>query len=156
MAVRLMEIASAEEQMALWKLINDNVWAAINQQARDEGERKAAAQRAAKFKGGRRKSKGASPSVRLPLPPPTKKAAPPPPQQQKTAVGAQQLPTRATPPQQLAAQPNQPIAAQKPIAPTKQTAPTASATLQQTPPNPLNLPQKAGFSARNVAAAKKW
>jgi hypothetical protein len=52
MAMRMMEIASAEEQIALWKLINDNVWAAINQQARDEAERKAAAQRAAKLKGG--------------------------------------------------------------------------------------------------------
>ena len=50
MAMRLMEIASAEEQMALWKLINDNVWAAISQQARDEAERKAAAQRAAKLR----------------------------------------------------------------------------------------------------------
>lgn len=45
--MEIVEIASAEEQMALWKLINDNVWAAIHQQARDEAERKAAAQRAA-------------------------------------------------------------------------------------------------------------
>jgi hypothetical protein len=141
-----MEIASAEEQLALWKLINDNVWAAINQQARDEAERKAAAQRAAKLKGGKRKSKGASSSVRLP----------PPPQQQKTAVGVQQLQTRAANPQQLAAEPTQPIAAQKPIAPTQQTAPTASAQPQAMPPKPLKPPQKVGFSARNIAAAKKW
>ncbi len=154
--MRLMEIASAEEQMALWKLINDNVWAAINQQARDEAERKAAAQRAAKLKGGKRKSKGASPSVRLPPPPPTKKAAPPPPQQQKTAVGAQQLQTRAANPQQLAAQPTQPISAQKPTAPTQQTAPTASAQPQPMPPNPLKPAKKVGFSVRNIAAAKKW
>lgn len=151
-----MEIASAEDQMALWKLINDNVWAAINQQARDEAERKAAAQRAAKFKGGKRKSKGASPSVRLPLPPPTKKAAPPPPQQQKTAVGAQQLPTRAANPQQLAAEPTQPIAAQKPIAPTQPTGLTASAQPQPMPSNPLKPPKKSRFSARDIAAAKKW
>ncbi len=154
--MRLMEIASAEEQMALWKLINDNVWAAINQQARDEAERKAAAQRAAKLKGGKRKSKGATPSIRLPAPPPTKKASPPPPQQQKTAVGAQQLPTRATNPQQLSSHPTQPIAAQKPIAPTQQTAPTASAQPQPMPSNPLKPPKKVGFSARNIAAAKKW
>lgn len=154
--MRLMEIASAEEQMALWKLINDNVWAAINQQARDEAERKAAAQRAAKLKGAKRKSKGASPSVRLPPPPPTKKAAPPPPQQQKTAVGAQQLPTRAANPQQLATEPTQPTSAQQPIAPTQQTAATSSAQLQPMPPNPLKPPKKVGFSARNIAAAKKW
>lgn len=154
--MRLMEIASAEEQMALWKLINDNVWAAINQQARDEAERKAAAQRASKLKGGKRKSKGASPSVRLPPPPPTKKAAPPPPQQQKTAVGAQQLPTRAANPQQLAAEPAQPTSAHQPIAPTQQTAATSSAQLQPMPPNPLKPAKKVGFSARNIAAAKKW
>lgn len=154
--MRLMEIASAEEQMALWKLINDNVWAAINQQARDEAERKAAAQRAAKLKGGKRKLKGATPSVRLSPLPPTKKAAPPPPQQQKSAVGAPQLQTRAANPQPLAAQPTQPIAAQKPIAPTQQTAPTASAQLQPMLPKPLKPAKKVGFSARNIAAAKKW
>jgi len=154
--MRLMEIASAEEQMALWKLINDNVWAAINQQARDEAERKAAAQRAAKLKGGKRKLKGVAPSVRLPPPPPTKKAAPPPQQLQKTAVAAQQLPTRAANPQQLAAQPTQPTSAQQPSPPTQQTAATASAQPQPMPNKPLKPAKKVGFSARNIAAAKKW
>jgi len=113
--MRLMEIASAEEQMALWKLVNDNVWAAINQQARDEAKRKAAAQRTAKLKGGKGKVKGVASSVRIPSPPPSKKAVPPPPQQHKTAVGAQQQPIRAVTPQQLSAQPTQPIARQQPI-----------------------------------------
>lgn len=116
--MRLLEIASAEEQMALWKLVNDNVWAAINQQARDEAERKAAAQRTAKLKSGKGKVKGVATPVRIPSPPPPKMAVPPPTQQQKTAVGAQQLPTRTANPQRIASQPIQPIRAQQPIPPT--------------------------------------
>ena len=135
--MRLMEIASAEEQMALWKLINDNVWAAINQQARDETERKAAAQRAAKLKIGKRKTKGAAPSLRLPLPPPPMKATPPQQPQQKSAVGVQQQPSRAATPQQISAQPTQPTARKQPIPSTQPTAPTASAQPQALPSNPL-------------------
>jgi hypothetical protein len=151
--MRLMEIASAEEQMALWKLINDNVWAAINQQARDEAERKAAAQRAAKLKGSKRKTKGAAPSLRLPPTPLPKKAAPPQQPQQKSAVGVQQQPPRAANPQQTLAQPTQPTARQQPL-PSAQ--PTASAQPQALPPKPLKPLKKVGFSARNIAAAKKW
>ena len=154
--MRLLEIASAEEQMALWKLVNDNVWAAINQQARDEAERKATAQRTAKLKGGKGKVKGAAPSLRIPPTPPPKKAAPPPPQQHKKAVGAQQQPTRAATPQQLSAQPTQPIGAQQPIAPTQKTSPTTSVRPQTLAPKPLRKPIKVGFSARNTATAKKW
>jgi len=156
MAMRLMEIASAEEQMALWKLVNDNVWAAINQQARAEAERKAAAQRAAKLKGGKGKVKGAAPSLRItPLLLP-KMAVPPPPQQQKTAVGVHQQPTRAANPQQLSAQPTQPIARQQPIPSVQSSEPTPSVKPQPLPSNPLKPPKKLGFTARNIAAAKKW
>ena len=48
--MRLCEFASAEEQLALWKLVSDSVWASINTQAKQEAEQKAAAQRAAKLK----------------------------------------------------------------------------------------------------------
>ena len=153
--MRLMEIASAEEQMALWKLVNDNVWAAINQQARDEAEHKAAAQRSAKLKGVKGKVKGVASSVRIPSPPPPKKAVPPPLQQQKKVVGAEQQPTRVANPQQPSVQPTQPIRAQKPIPPSQKTAPTTSAEPQTLPPKPLRKPIKVGFSARNTAAAKK-
>ena len=154
--MRLMEIASAEEQMALWKLVNDNVWAAINQQVRDEAERKAAAQRTAKLKGGKGNVKGVAPSLRIPPPPTPKKAAPPPKPQQKTAVGATQQPTRVANPQQLSAQPIQAMKAQQPIPPSQKTAPTTTAQPQTMPPKPLRKPIKVGFSARNTAAAKKW
>jgi hypothetical protein len=30
--MRLLEIASAEEQIALWRLVSDNVWAALQLQ----------------------------------------------------------------------------------------------------------------------------
>ena len=154
--MRLVEIASAEEQMALWKLINDNVWAAINQQARDEAERKAAEQRAAKLKGGNRKTKGATPSLRLPPPSTAKKAAPLQQPQQKSAVGVQQQPSRAATPQRPSTQTSRPSARQQPIPSAQPSTPTASAQPQTLPPKPLKPPTKSGFSARNIAAAKKW
>ena len=154
--MRLMEIASAVEQITLWKLINDNVWAAINQQARDEAERKAAAQRAAKLKGGKPKTKGAAPSLRIPPPPPPKKAVPPPTQKQKTAVGAQQLPTNSATPLQPSTQPTQLTALPNPIPSVQKSAPNASAQSQPMPSNPLKPSKKLGFSARNTATAKKW
>lgn len=66
------EIASAEDTLELYKLINDSVWAALQKQQTEEKERKAAAQRAA----------AAKRSVRKPTAAATKKppapAAPPP------------------------------------------------------------------------------
>ena len=76
--MRLLEIASAEEQMALWKLVSDSVWAAISRQAREEAER-AAAERAAVGVGrGVRSSRSAAPSASSPPAPPFKPAKPPP------------------------------------------------------------------------------
>jgi hypothetical protein len=50
--MRLFEIASAEEQLALWKLISTNVWSAVQQQVQQERERSALAKRlSAKTKG---------------------------------------------------------------------------------------------------------
>lgn len=39
--MKLVEFASAEEQLALWKLVSDNVWGAISQQAKAEAKQKA-------------------------------------------------------------------------------------------------------------------
>jgi hypothetical protein len=76
--MRLLEIASAQEQMALWKLISDSVWAAINRQAKEEAER-AAAERAAGGAGrGKRSDRSAAPSASSPPAPPFKPAKPPP------------------------------------------------------------------------------
>ncbi len=75
--MRLLEIASAQEQMALWKLISDSVWAAINRQAKEEAERTAV--------GGARGKRvvGSSPKASSPPAPPFKPAKPPASPQQK-------------------------------------------------------------------------
>ena len=39
--MRIKEFASAADTMALWKLISDNTWAAIDQQAEAEAQQKA-------------------------------------------------------------------------------------------------------------------
>ena len=70
--MRLLEFASAEEQLALWKLVSDNVWKAIAQQARDEAAEKAERARQTKLRA-KSKLKAAAP---LPDPIP---ALPPPP-----------------------------------------------------------------------------
>jgi hypothetical protein len=74
--VRLMEIASATEQMALWKLINTSVWQAIEQQQRQEAQR----QQARRAQSKSRKVRGGvgvktTPVPRVPTPVPTQ--APP-------------------------------------------------------------------------------
>ena len=40
--MRFDEIANAEEQLALWKLVSDGVWSAISQQAKQQAQAKAA------------------------------------------------------------------------------------------------------------------
>ena len=99
--MRLDEFANAEDQMALWKLINDNVWQAIETQ-RQQQAREAQA-KAAKTKLKPRKGrKGGSPKISIPSvgpkpPPPKKSVGPTNPQQVKT-----QPPQRVTQAQQLA------------------------------------------------------
>lgn len=56
------EIASAEDTLELYKLVNDSVWAALQKQKTEEKERKAAAQRAAAAKRSVRKPKRAAKS----------------------------------------------------------------------------------------------
>ena len=91
--MRIYEIASAEDQIALFKLITDKVWQALGDQQRAEGETKAAQPLKAKLK-----------SV---IP---KKSKPP------TARPAPKLITRATPSAKPKPQPTQaqPFAQQSP------------------------------------------
>lgn len=73
--MRLKEIASAEEQLALWKMISDNIWQAISQQAVDEKKKRADSEAQRKLKpkiGGKR-------GGRKSLPPPSHITPPPPP-----------------------------------------------------------------------------
>lgn len=79
--MRLIEFANAEEQLALWKLINDNVWSAIHAQAQEQAKQRA--EQEYKNKKGKRASKGGhvavtSPPIKLPPPkPPTLANKPP-------------------------------------------------------------------------------
>ncbi len=76
--MRLFEIASAQQQIALWRLISDNVWAAIEQQAREEAERKAEEQRRRSVRPKRAaKAKAKSPAPKLPTAPLPKPAEAP-------------------------------------------------------------------------------
>ena len=66
--MKLVEFASAEEQLALWKLVSDNVWAAISQQAKAEAEQKAQ-QRAQAKKLHKAKHRAMPPPPSVPPPP---------------------------------------------------------------------------------------
>lgn len=65
--MRIVEIASAEEQLALWKLISDNVWTTISQQARTEAQQKAIAAEKSQLKP--KKPKKLKKPVHAPAPP---------------------------------------------------------------------------------------
>ena len=52
--MRLREFASAEEQMALWRLVSDNVWASIGQQVKQERQQRAEKAALAKVKAKRK------------------------------------------------------------------------------------------------------
>lgn len=75
--MRIDEFASAEEQLALWKLVSDNVWSAISQQAKAEAEQKAL-KKAQAQKVPKRKGLGMPPPKLVPPPPklPTPKPNP--------------------------------------------------------------------------------
>jgi hypothetical protein len=91
--MRLVEFASAEEQLALWKLVSDNVWAAISKQAEDEAKQRAMKKaQAAKVpkRGGSAMAKPVMP------PPPVKKPVPPP----KPKLSAPKPQTKSAPPNQ--------------------------------------------------------
>ena len=99
--MRLVEFANAEDQMALWKLINDNVWQAIETQRQQQAKEAQAKAAKAKLKP-RKGRKGAAPKISIPKvgpkpPPPKKPEGPAIPQQAKT-----QPPQRVTQAQQLA------------------------------------------------------
>lgn len=76
--MRIVEIASAEEQLALWKLISDNVWTTISQQARTEAQQKAAAASKSRLKPKKPKKLKKPPRVSVPpKPKPQNKSAVP-------------------------------------------------------------------------------
>ena len=91
--MRIFEIASAEEQLALWKLISTSVWAAIEQQVQQQQQERAAQAKRAAVKGKGRRRKAARPSsVTLPPPaPPQRQAAQPQPSDDAAVAGSQNV-----------------------------------------------------------------
>ena len=72
--MRIFEIADAEAQLALWKLVNDSVWTAIQTQQHEQAKQKAAAQQQKKAKRSTKRISKRSISVPLPkVPMPTAK-----------------------------------------------------------------------------------
>lgn len=65
--MKIFEIASADEQIGLWRLITNSVWSSLDQQAREQAEQKALQkQRSSQRKRGKRGGTG----VRAKPPPP--------------------------------------------------------------------------------------
>jgi hypothetical protein len=67
--MRIDEFASAEEQLALWKLVNDNVWQAIDAQRQQQAQAAQAKAAQAKLKP-RKGRKGGRGKISIPMPPP--------------------------------------------------------------------------------------
>ena len=119
--MRIFEIADAEAQLALWKLVNDSVWTAIQTQQHEQAKQKVAAQQQKKSKRSKRVSKcsisAPAPIPKLPKPKPNKPIANSPQQP------AQKLPTSTY------AKPSTQPYPPKPL-------PTATATPNQNVSNP--------------------
>jgi hypothetical protein len=99
--MKFVEIASAEEQLALWKLVNDSVWAAIQRLSADERKRKAAHAAARKPKPKAKRAVAGRHVPKKPItykPPPNPKARPQHVRQQAPAPPPPSLSTEALPP----------------------------------------------------------
>ena len=120
--MRLIEFVSAADTLALWKMISDNTWAAIAQQA--EAEAKQKAERAAARKSNSKRGSGKSTAKPMPpkrLPPPLQHVTAPVAKDAKSASAAaqktpkpqqqQSVQTTAGMPAVKAVQPIQPTAA---------------------------------------------
>jgi len=147
--MRLTEFASAEDTLVLWKLISDNTWAALAQQA--EAEAKQKAERAAARKSSSKRGSGRSTAKPAPpkrLPPPLQHVSAPMPKDSKSTVAASTA-TGANVKQQSTVQnPSQPLPSafqsQQPIQPTQ-----VGAVATQAIPNQANLASQTQF-ARNT------
>ena len=175
--MRLTEFASAEDTLVLWKMISDNTWAAIVQQAEAEAQQKA--ERAAARKSVSKRSRGKSTAKPVPpkrLPPPLQHVtAPVPKADEKTSTNKPQT-HNAQPPSAQQAQPTAKpelstapaalptqqkavgMAQQQPNATTPQTAHLQQphATQQPLTPQQQRLQrQNMGYLAKNSAVTKR-
>ena len=149
--MRITEIADAVEQLALWKLINTSVWTAIDTQAKQQAQQRAASQQQRKAKRPRTKSRSVSvPHVPMP------KSLPKPKHIQKTTNPSTQL----TQPIQKSTYPHtqQAIASRHP---SNKTADVASATanptstLPTTQANPSSVQQPHATQASHTLVPQR-
>ena len=157
--MKYLEITNAKEALAMWKVISDNTWAAIAQQAEDEAKQKA--ERAAARKTASKRGSGKSTAKPMPpkrLPPPLQHVSAPVAKDAKPATTAQ--PKSSTPQQQpaqtspaassrKAIQPIEPIAA----APSTASLAPVNATVKKPLPQPpflRNLSNAAGQESMGV------
>ena len=136
--MRINEIASAEDQMALWRLVSDSVWQAIETQRQQQAQAERAKAAKAKLKPrSSRKGKGRlAVPMPSPKPPPLKKSLPP-----ENPSTKPNPPPAANPQAQSPAQRQQALAPRMPM--------TTSAV-----PNALISP-KSGVFAPNTAVVAK-
>ena len=143
--MKILEIASADEQIGLWRLITNSVWSSLDQQAREQAEQKALQkQRSSQNKPAKRSSTGGRPKPPLPLPTPTgdKKPQSNQPADAKS-VNSKQMPNSQ--PQQAQQRPQDmqgvqsvPIAAKQPLQPIK---PVSAMSAVKPPIAPVNKQQ---------------
>lgn len=106
--MRFDEIANAEEQLALWKLVSDGIWSAISQQAKQQVQAKAAKASQPKPK----KSDNPKPAPYAPPPPSLRKAP-----AQPTQVKKKVPPPAANPQVNRLTQRQQALQVRKPLTP---------------------------------------
>jgi hypothetical protein len=123
--MRIDEIASAADTIALWKMISDNTWAAIAQQAEAEAKRKAERAAARKSASKRGSGKGtAKPAPPKRLPPPLQHVSAPVPKDAKSAASAEPKIQNAQ--QQQPVQPTTALSAANTVLPIEPTPPVSA------------------------------
>ena len=139
--MKIQEIASAEEQLGLWKLVSDNVWQAIAAQA--EQERRARAEKAARSKSKRGKRSGSRAASAKPIAPKPATAAAKPSEPNTAAANKPQASAPQQAQQQVqpkvaygatGVQPRAPIVPIPPVAGSVAPQPTQQAIPQQPKP----------------------
>ena len=150
--MKINEFASASDALAMWKVISDNTWAAIAQQA--EAEQRAQAERAAARKSASKRGSGKSTAKPMPpkrLPPPLQHVSAPVAKDAKSTASAADK--SANPQQQQPVQTTAAMPAVKPVQ-SIQPKPAVPAIAKSVPANAtVKLPLSQATIQRNLRNA---
>ena len=131
--MRFNEIANAQDQLDLWRLISDNVWAAVMAQAKEEARLKAQAAATPRYKKIKpKKSVPKKPPAPKPKPP-TPKPKPPTPKRPTPKITVPRQPRTVTPTR------SQPLPSSQPVLRPTHSSSFSQAdayALQHQPPGP--------------------